>query len=279
MIDRRRQDPQFAAWLWLLTDRTGRTLAGNLAAWPAAASGDRGEADLTGPGGARMRAAFWTEANGDRLLVGRKIDELHGFVSSIAVAAGWSIGLLILLAAAAGISTSRRSVARIEAINATSRRIMQAGLGQRIPKRGSGDEWDGLADNLNSMLDRIEQLVAAHREVSDNIAHDLRTPLTRMRGRLERVAARPLEPEQYQALINDTIVELDGILRTFSSLLRISQIEAHERNAGFRGVDLGALAREVVELFDAAAEACGCRTSAECRCSATATCCSRRSPI
>ena len=259
MVNRRLRDRQFGAWSFLLTDPGGTKIAGNLTAWPGALAGDRGDADITAPNGARLRAAYWRLANGDRLLVSRQVDDLHGFVGSIAVAIAWAIGLLIVLAAAAGISTSRRSVARIEAINATSRRIMQAGLGQRIPKRGSGDEWDGLADNLNSMLDRIEELVAAHREVSDNIAHDLRTPLTRMRGRLERAAAQPLEPEQYRALVGDTIGELDGILRTFASLLRISQIEAHEPNSGFRTIELGELAHEVVELFDAAAEERGVR--------------------
>jgi signal transduction histidine kinase len=254
LIAERTQDRHFDDWVFLLADRALRPVDGNLPVWPGTAAGAAGAADIALPSGATARAAYWTLSGGDRILVGRRSEDLDGFVRALASALAWAIGLLILLAAAAGISTSRRSVSRIETINATSRRIMQAGLGQRIPKRGTGDEWDELADNLNSMLDRIEELVAAHREVSDNIAHDLRTPLTRMRGRLERAASRPLEPAQSQALIADTIAELDGILRTFSSLLRISQIEAHERNAGFRTVELGALAREVVELFDAAAE-------------------------
>jgi signal transduction histidine kinase len=145
-------------------------------------------------------------------------------------------------------------VARIEAINATSREIMRAGLGERIPVRGTGDEWDGLARNLNSMLDRIQELVESNRQVSDNVAHDLRTPLTRMRGRLERACNQELDLSQYRSLVNDTIVELDDILRTFSSLLRISQIEVRERTAAFRNIDLSAIAREVVELFDPTAE-------------------------
>jgi signal transduction histidine kinase len=259
LIGNRGRDRHFAGWVFLLTDSARHRLAGNLLAWPDNATGDAGQADIRMPSGATARAAYWTLPDGDRLLIGRPREDLDGFTHALAVALGWAIGLLILLAAAAGISTSRRSVSRIETINATSRRIMQAGLGQRIPKRGTGDEWDELSDNLNSMLDRIEELVAAHREVSDNIAHDLRTPLTRMRGRLERAAARVLEPAQYQALIGDTIAELDGILRTFASLLRISQIEAHERNAGFRNIELAALVREVVELFDAAAEEHGMR--------------------
>ena len=132
-------------------------------------------------------------------------------------------GLFLVLAAAAGISTSRRSVARIEAINATSREIIETGLRGRIPLRGTGDEWDGLAENLNSMLDRIEDLVELNQQVSNNVAHDLRTPLTRMRGRLEKAHTRGLDLSQYHALIGEILLELDEILRTFSSLLRITQ--------------------------------------------------------
>jgi signal transduction histidine kinase len=145
-------------------------------------------------------------------------------------------------------------VARIDAINATSRGIMRSGLGERIPLRGTGDEWDGLAENLNSMLDRIEELVETNRQVSDNVAHDLRTPLTRMRGRLERACDQQLDLSQYRSLINDTISDLDEILTTFSSLLRISQIEARDRTAAFCNNNLSEIVREVVELFEPAAE-------------------------
>jgi len=125
---------------------------------------------------------------------------------------------------------------------------------ERIPVRGTGDEWDGLAENLNSMLDRIEDLVESNRQVSDNVAHDLRTPLTRMRGRLEKAYNRQLDLGQYHALIGEVISDLDEILRTFSSLLRITQIETRDRTAGFCNLDLTEIAREVVELFDPTAE-------------------------
>ena len=98
--------------------------------------------------------------DGYHLLLGRKVDDLERFGEKITIGLAWAAGLFLVLAAAAGISTSRRSVARIEAINATSREIIESGLRERIPVRGTGDEWDGLAENLNSMLDRIEDLVA-----------------------------------------------------------------------------------------------------------------------
>jgi signal transduction histidine kinase len=261
-IRRRIGDRDLGDWTYLLVDPSLAPLAGNLKAWPRALSGNRGWSELPAAGRgprSRMQAAYLALPGGERLLVGRDLGDLEDFDRSIALTLGTAVGLLLLLAAAAGVSTSRRSVSRIEAINMASREIMRTGLGQRIPLRGTGDEWDELADNLNSMLARIEELVEANRQVSDNLAHDLRTPLTRMRGRLEKAYHRPPAIGEYPALLGAAIAELDGILKTFSSLLRISRIEAQDRGNGFREVDLGALAREVVELFDPAAEDAGVR--------------------
>jgi signal transduction histidine kinase len=162
--------------------------------------------------------------------------------------------LIFVLAGVAGVLVTRRTVGRIEAINATSRAILQSGLGQRIPLRGTHDEWDELAANLNSMLDRIEALMGEVKQVTDNVAHDLRTPLARVRGRLEKAYNKQRDGDYDQSLISDTIADLDDVLRMFSSLTRISQIEAHVRTAAFSAVNLAEIASEVVELFDAAAE-------------------------
>ena len=131
---------------------------------------------------------------------------------------------------------------------------MRSGLSSRIPLRGTRDEWDHLAENLNSMLDRIEELMEGIRQVSDNIAHDLRTPLSRVRGRLERASDAPLDADQSRQLISDTIGEIDRILALFSSILHIAQLEAHEGASAFQTVDLAEIAGQVAELFDAAAE-------------------------
>jgi signal transduction histidine kinase len=149
---------------------------------------------------------------------------------------------------------TRRTVGRIEQINATSRAIMASGLDQRIPLRGSHDEWDRVAENLNQMLDRIETLMGEVKQVSDNVAHDLRTPLTRMRGRLEKAYLGARAADSDQALIGDTIADLDAVLRIFTSIVRIAQIETQARKGGFRSVNLVEIAGEVVELYDAAAE-------------------------
>ena len=166
----------------------------------------------------------------------------------------FTVLFVFLLAAVASVSVTRRTVGRIESINATSRAIMESGLGRRIPLRGTHDEWDQLARNLNSMLERIEGLMGEVKQVTDNVAHDLRTPLMRMRGRLEKASIGRREAEGDQSLISAAMADLDDVLRMFSSLTRISQIEAANRTAAFRTVDLAEVAAEVVELFDAAAE-------------------------
>jgi signal transduction histidine kinase len=167
--------------------------------------------------------------------------------------------LIFVLAAVASVSVTRRTVGRIESINGTTRSIMQSGLGRRIPLRGTGDEWDQLAQNLNSMLERIETLMSEVRQVSDNVAHDLRTPLTRMRGRLEKASVEKSASDRDQPLINETIADLDDVLRMFSSLTRISHIEATDRKVAFRTVNLHEIATAVGDLFDASAEGRGGR--------------------
>jgi signal transduction histidine kinase len=261
LINRRVADQFFHEWAYLLTDPSLVYISGNLESWPATLRGDRGWDNFTPLGWQSksaerplFRASYQVLPDGYHLLVGHAVDDLERFGEKITIGLAWAAGLFLVLAAAAGISTSRRSVARIEAINATSREIIESGLRERIPLRGTGDEWDGLAENLNSMLDRIEDLVESNRQVSDNVAHDLRTPLTRMRGRLERAYNRQLDAGQYHRLIGEVIGDLDEILRTFSSLLRITQIETRDRTAGFRNLDLTEITREVLELFDPAAE-------------------------
>ena len=260
LIGRRLNDGFFSDWTYLLTNPSYEYVAGNLRTWPPPLLDEQGSSNLVTlhehkeNEEATHRAAYGVLPDGYHFLVGRTVEDLHGLVEKIVIVLASGGGLFLLLAAAAGISTSRRSVARIESINATSREIMSSGLGERIPLRGTGDEWDGLAHNLNSMLDRIEELMESVRQVSDNVAHDLRTPLTRMRGRLEKGCNQQLDLSQYQTLVSDTVIELDEILRTFSSILRISQIEMRNQRVGFRDIDLTQTAREVVELFDAAAE-------------------------
>jgi signal transduction histidine kinase len=260
VIQQRIADTSFAGHVYLLTDPSLAILAGNLKSWPSAA-GTSGWTEFRAleplPGGTNpplLRTMLETLPGGDRLLVGRDIGDLDSFTERIKTAVISGAALIFVLAGMASVLVTRRTVGRIESINATSRAIMQSGLDQRIPLRGSHDEWDRVAENLNLMLDRIETLMGEVKQVSDNVAHDLRTPLTRMRGRLEMAYHGARAPEADQALIGDTIADLDGVLRIFSSLTRIAQIETQARKSAFRTVNLVEIAGEVVELYDAAAE-------------------------
>ena len=261
LLQQRIADSNLADNVYLLADPSSARLAGNLGAWPSAATAAGGwiefRAEEPLPNATMrplLRAMTGTFPGGDRLLVGRDISELDGFADQIKTAVISSVVLIFVLAGVASILVTRRTVGRIEQINATSRAIMQSSLDRRIPLRGSHDEWDRVAENLNLMLDRIETLVGEVKQVSDNVAHDLRTPLTRMRGRLEKAYHGQRAGEDDQLLIGDTIADLDAVLRMFASITRIAQIETQARMDAFRTVNLVDIAGEVVELYDAAAE-------------------------
>ncbi|HEV2907787.1 MAG TPA: HAMP domain-containing sensor histidine kinase, partial [Candidatus Eremiobacteraceae bacterium] len=258
-IEQRAAEQRLAGGEYLLADAAGARFAGNLPVWPASLATANGWGTFSAPEGELARVAVTTLSDGSRLLVGQTVADLEAFARKIETALLLIIALIFILAAVASVSVTRRTVGRIEAINATSRAIMQSGLGERIPLRGTRDEWDQLAANLNSMLDRIEGLMAQVKQVTDNVAHDLRTPLARMRGRLEKAYNAQAATEHERALIGDTLADLDGVLRMFSSLTRISQIEANDRTDGARPVNLAEIAREVTELFDPAAEDKGSR--------------------
>ena len=261
LIRQRLADKGFADSIYVLADPASTVLAGNLAAWPSAPADLSGWTEFRGSPAAPaatdaplIRGLVTTFPGGDRLLVARDIGHLDHFSAQIRTAVILGVILTFVIGGFTGFLVTRRSVGRIESINATSRAIMASGLDKRIPLRGTHDEWDAVAENLNLMLDRIQTLMGEVKQVSDNVAHDLRTPLTRMRGRLEKAYHTERTSEADQALIGDTIADLDSVLRIFASITRIAQIETQARKGGFRTVNLVEIAGEVVELYDAAAE-------------------------
>jgi signal transduction histidine kinase len=146
---------------------------------------------------------------------------------------------------------------RIDSLSATSRRIMTGDLSGRLEVTGSGDEFDRLADSLNAMLDRIETLLYGVKDVSDNIAHDLKTPLTRLRSRVEAVLAGDPDAQRYRAALEATIEESDQLIRTFNALLMIARVEAGSSDGDVGEVDAAAVVRDVGELYEPVAEAEG----------------------
>jgi signal transduction histidine kinase len=266
LIKQRIVDKGFADNVYVMVDPSLAALVGNLQAWPSTVTAAKGWIEFRAqeplPNATNrplLRALLETFPSGDRLLVGSDISDLDGFTDQIETAVIWGVALIFVIAGFTSILATRRTVGRIESINATSRAIVLSGLDKRIPLRGSNDEWDRVAENLNLMLDRIETLMGEVKQVSDNVAHDLRTPLTRMRGRLEKAYHGPRIDEKDQALIGDAIADLDAVLGIFASLTRIAQIETQARKGAFRTVKLVEIASEVVELYDAAAEPDGTR--------------------
>jgi signal transduction histidine kinase len=263
-ISRKANDSQVGRGVFLLTDANYRPVAGSLVEWPPSLRREpdgTGEFQLVSDGvETRIFRAKWAVLSGGvHLLAGAEITELKQFQRRMYYAFSVAALFIVMVSAASSVIVTRRTVARIEGINAASRAIMDSDLQRRIPVHGASDEWDQLAANLNSMLDRIEFLMGEVKQVGDSIAHDLRTPLTRMRARLERSSLKNRNAEDDQALLASTIMDLDDVLRMFRALTRISQIEASTRASTLRTLDLSLVAKEVAELFDAAAEERGSR--------------------
>jgi len=171
----------------------------------------------------------------------------------------WGFAATISLAIMGGFLMSQSLLHSVEAVSRTSREIVAGDLSQRVPVRGVGDEFDHLASSLNTMLDRITDLMESMRQVSSDIAHDLRTPLSRLRQRLELARRRGDSVEQLHEALDQSIEDVDAILDTFTALLRIAQIEAHTNATGFSHVDLSELLNEMGEVYQSVAEERGQR--------------------
>jgi signal transduction histidine kinase len=249
------RDPA-GAGLYILADADLKPLLGNLDRWPAglldADGWMRFRLRNRGPDHAEEHAARGQvfRLRGDLLLlVGRDVRDLQRTRHVILDALTWGLAITAALALLGGWVLSHRVLRRLEAINQTSREIMEGDLSRRIPVGGSDDDFDQLAAGLNQMLARIESLMAGVRQVSDNIAHDLRTPLTRLRTKLELLRAE-LGGHPAAATAEQTIADAEELLTTFNALLRIARIEAGGRRAAFAPVDLVPLVADLAELYE-----------------------------
>jgi signal transduction histidine kinase len=166
----------------------------------------------------------------------------------------WSASIAFLLAALAGVVLSQGFLRRIDAINRTSQSIIGGKLKERIPVRGTSDEIDKLSMNLNRLFDSNQSLLESLRQVSSDIAHDLRTPLSRLRQGLEEARMRASDVKSYEQAVDGAIVESDHLLATFAALLRIAQIESGSRKAGFKDMDLSLVFDRVADAYRAVAE-------------------------
>ena len=248
--------------VYLLAGKNYYPLAGNLDEWPQASTDSEGWIDfkLTSneDGSYRehvVRARRFTLPGGYHLLVGRIISHLVAMEKRISVTMAWGLGLMLVLGSAVGWLMSQRMASRIEAINRTNRDIINGDLSRRIPLQGTNDELDRLASGLNEMLDRIQALMEDVRRVSDNIAHDLRTPLGRLHNQLNNLRNEVKRAGLDTSSIEQALNESEGLLATFNALLRIARIEARSRAEGFTPVDFAALVLDAAEYYEPLAEA------------------------
>jgi hypothetical protein len=191
---------------------------------------------------------------GFRLLVGRDLDERERIYHIVLAAGRWSVAIVIVLGLAGGLFVSRRVLRRVDAMTETTKTIMEGDLSERLPVGGSGDEIDRLAQNLNAMLERIEALMQGLKEVSDNIAHDLKTPLTRLRNRAEEALRSSQNETGYRGALDAIIEESDGLIRTFNALLLIARAESGQARNDMSEFDAAEIAHDIGELYEPLAE-------------------------
>lgn len=247
--------------LYLLVDETGAPIVGNLTRWPTERPDREGRItfvlgnipDLDDTS-RRARARIIRVGERMQLAVGRDLVYLDVLRARLIGGFGWGLGIVVLLALLGGVVVSRSANRRVATLNTAIDEVMRGDLARRLPLRGNDDEIDELIGHVNGMLDRIGELMTNVRQVSDNIAHDLRTPLTRLRRRLDEVAGASGLDGSQRAAIETASAEADGLLATFNALLRIARIEASDRRSGFTAVDLGPLLEDVVELYEPVAE-------------------------
>ncbi len=243
--------------VYLLIGPDGK-LTGNLNEWPAHAPqpGPAANTEVRHAAkAARVRTLQFPD--GSRLLVGRALTERNNFR---AIAAELLLSVLaadLLLGTAAGALLAFYARRRLGQINAIADEVLEGNLSVRIAVGEGGDEYDHLAQNINAMLDRIQRLVATVRGVSENIAHDLRTPLNRLRGRLEVALMADRSPEEYQAVLKRAIAESDTIVDTFNGILKIARIKAGALSLPHAPVNLAEVVEELVDLYEAFAEESG----------------------
>lgn len=243
---------------YLLVDRDGTPLVGNLPSWPPELPDSDGWYNLLRIDAAgrrtRIRGRAVALQDDRRLLVAQDQGHLDATRNLINKTFRWALGGGLALALLGGILMSYSVMRRIEAINRASREIMAGRLQRRMPVRGVNDEFDQLSGNLNAMLDRIDSLMEEVRSVADNIAHDLRTPLTRLRGRLEMLAARPGLADDLREDLGAAMSDADHLLATFRALLRIARIESGTHEQAWSDVDLRTLLGDAWELYQAVGE-------------------------
>ena len=257
-VERRANQP--GSSLYLVTTFAGERITGNVAQLPVGVLERPGliETRYARTDGVvaehRALARIFLLPGGFRLLVGRDLEDREALRGLMLRALLTSLGWLVLIGAAGGIFVAMRVLRRVDAMSASAQTIMSGDLTQRLPRTGSGDELDRLATSLNAMLERIGELMKGLQEVSDNIAHDLKTPLTRLRNGVDEALRTAQSPEDYRACLEKVVEESEGLIRVFNALLMIARLESGAGQESMQDFDVAEVARDVAELYDAVAE-------------------------
>src|SRR4029077_972362 len=262
VVDARARRP--GSSLYLVTTFAGESLAGNVTSLPPGTLDNAGwtetayrrldESDSAEHPDHNALVRVFQLPAGFRLLVGRDLDERERLYHIILDAGRWSVAIVVVLGLGGGLFVTRRVLRRVDAMTETTRTIMAGDLGGRLPVAGTGDELDRLAENLNAMLERIEALMFGLKEVSDNIAHDLKTPLTRLQNRSEEALRTAKSEGEYRAALEATIAESEGLIRTFNALLMIARAESGQARDDMSEFDAAEIARDVGELYEPLAD-------------------------
>ncbi|HEY8514041.1 MAG TPA: HAMP domain-containing sensor histidine kinase [Candidatus Binatia bacterium] len=263
--------PRGRTTIYMLATERREYIAGNLHDWPGfreGANGTQGVQEFplgkTEQGrDAVARGRVVTLPTGERLLVARNVTELVELRDLVTRSLLAALGITVALGVGGGWLVSRRLSSRLDAVARNSQAILEGDLSRRMPVSSRGDEFDALAESLNRMLDRIEALMNGMREVSDSIAHDMRSPLSRLRSRIEVALMQPPDAHAYREVLEQTVRDMDGILAMFNSLLTIALAESGAPRERFVQVDLRAIAQDTVETYEPAAEERGLRLTLE----------------
>lgn len=245
--------------IYLVADDQRSPVVGNISAWPDVSPNESGWIEFglserTTGIKTRARTRPFLLRGGVNLLVGRDIRNLQTTKKLIERSLLWAMAIATIVGISAGMLFSRRVGQRLENISRTSREVMQGNLARRVPILGQGDDLDEVGQSFNAMLDEIQQLLSGIEHVTDNIAHDLRTPLSRLRNRLAQLRHAASENGQSTESIEACVVEVDQLLATFSALLRIAKLEAAGPGKNFGIVDLGDVVHAAVDLYDPIAD-------------------------
>ncbi|UCH75078.1 MAG: HAMP domain-containing protein [Rhodospirillales bacterium] len=255
--------------VYLLTDPFYRPLAGNLETWPQAPEIRDGWAEIrlrhsTDPAETerQFRARLFELQGGFHLMVGRDTAAHGNFRRIMHEGVAWALIPVLVVGLGGGILVGRYALRRVDAVAATSHEIVSGDLTRRVPLSGSGDEFDRLARTINEMLDQIDALMTGMRAVTDSLAHDLRSPLTRARGSIEQALRGATDIGTYRAALEHTAAELDMILQTFEALINIALAEAGSSRETMSQLDLSRLVQDLVEVYQPSAEEAGLELTA-----------------